>query len=132
MANPSFVGDRSLAQWQRAVRWIALGCVSPVAFAAGATCVGSSGSTITPVVELFTSEGCSSCPPADRWASTFKHVGNKSGNSSVLPVVVQAFHVGYWDSIRWVDRFAAPAYTQRQQAIVARQQLRSAYTPRPC
>ena len=82
-------------------------------------CTVTSGPTITPVVELYTSEGCSSCPPADKWASSLKDKG----------VVVQAFHVGYWDYIGWVDRFAAPAYTARQREIAARNDLRSIYTP---
>ena len=86
-------------------------------------CAIGSGSTITPVVELYTSEGCSSCPPADKWASTLKDKA-KAGE-----VVVQAFHVGYWDYIGWVDRFAAPAYTSRQRDIAAKNNLRSIYTP---
>lgn len=82
-------------------------------------CAASSGPLITPVLELYTSEGCSSCPPADQWASTLK------GRN----IVVQAFHVGYWDYIGWVDRFAAPAYTARQRELAARNRLRSIYTP---
>ncbi len=89
------------------------------ALAQSAQCSVASGPTITPVVELYTSEGCSSCPPADKWASTLKGSG----------AVVQAFHVGYWDYIGWVDRFAAPAYTQRQRDIAAKNNLRSIYTP---
>ena len=88
-------------------------------FAQPNQCSVASGATITPVVELYTSEGCSSCPPADKWASTLK------GSNTV----VQAFHVGYWDYIGWVDRFAAPAYTQRQRDIAAKNNLRSIYTP---
>ena len=88
-------------------------------FAQSNQCEVTSGPTITPVVELYTSEGCSSCPPADKWVSTLKGSG----------VVVQAFHVGYWDYIGWIDRFAAPAYTQRQRDIAARNNLRGIYTP---
>lgn len=93
--------------------------VATGALAQASQCSVASGPTITPVVELYTSEGCSSCPPADKWASTLK------GSN----VVVQAFHVGYWDYIGWVDRFAAPAYTNRQREIAARNNLRSIYTP---
>ncbi|WP_309678099.1 DUF1223 domain-containing protein [Polaromonas sp.] len=89
------------------------------AFAVQNQCSATSGASITPVVELYTSEGCSSCPPADQWASSLKGKG----------VVVQAFHVGYWDYIGWVDRFAAPAYTTRQRSVAARNKLRSIYTP---
>lgn len=88
-------------------------------FAMKNQCAATSGPAITPVVELYTSEGCSSCPPADKWASSLKGKG----------VVVQAFHVGYWDYIGWVDRFAAPAHTTRQREIAARNNLRSIYTP---
>ena len=71
------------------------------------------------MIELYTSEGCSSCPPADKWASSLKNSG----------AVVQAFHVGYWDYIGWVDRFAAPAHTSRQREVAATNQLRGIYTP---
>jgi len=84
------------------------------------TCAASSSAQVTPVVELYTSEGCNSCPPADRWLSALK---------AEPGAVALAFHVDYWDSLGWVDRFASPAYTQRQ----ARQQTvngsRYSYTP---
>jgi hypothetical protein len=89
------------------------------AFAAPAACTAASGPAVTPVMELYTSEGCSSCPPADKWVSSLKGSG----------MVVQAFHVGYWDYIGWVDRFAAPAYTKRQHEVAERNRLRSVYTP---
>ena len=88
-------------------------------FSAEPACSASSGENVTPVIELYTSEGCSSCPPADKWASSLKSSG----------AVVQAFHVGYWDYIGWVDRFAAPAYTSRQREVAATNQLRGIYTP---
>lgn len=101
--------------------------IAACALLAGATatsgmqnqCAARSGPLVTPVLELYTSEGCSSCPPADQWVSTLKG----------KDVVVQAFHVGYWDYIGWVDRFAAPAYTLRQREVAARNRLRSIYTP---
>jgi hypothetical protein len=86
-------------------------------------CKAQSGPQITPVVELFTSEGCSSCPPADQWLSRLKQ------QAASRAAVVQAFHVSYWDYIGWVDRFAAPAHTQRQKQIAASQRLSSIYTP---
>ena len=98
-------------------------CWSTGTFSQSNQCSVASGSTITPVVELYTSEGCSSCPPADKWASSLK------GTSASGGAVVQAFHVGYWDYIGWVDRFATPAYTQRQKDIAAKNNLRSIYTP---
>jgi hypothetical protein len=89
------------------------------AFAAQNTCSVASGPAVAPVIELYTSEGCSSCPPADKWVSSLKGSG----------MVVQAFHVGYWDYIGWVDRFAAPAYTKRQHEVAARNKLSGVYTP---
>ena len=87
------------------------------------SCAATSGVTVTPVIELFTSEGCSSCPPADKWLSALKQ------KSAAGEAVVQAFHVGYWDYIGWVDRFASPAYTQRQRDIATKNKLRGIYTP---
>jgi hypothetical protein len=86
-------------------------------------CSAKSAAQLIPVVELYTSEGCSSCPPADAWLSTLK-TAHKEGK-----VVAQAFHVSYWDYIGWTDRFAAPAYTQRQRELSARTNLNSIYTP---
>ena len=86
-------------------------------------CSAKSAATLTPVIELYTSEGCSSCPPADAWLSQMK-AAQKDGK-----VVAQAFHVNYWDYIGWTDRFAAPAYTQRQRELSQRTNLNSIYTP---
>lgn len=86
-------------------------------------CEAVSADLQTPVLELYTSEGCSSCPPADRWLSTLKPA------AAAGKAVVQAFHVGYWDYIGWVDRFASPAHTTRQRQIAAINSLRSIYTP---
>ena len=96
-----------------------LAIATHIAHAGQPVCEVQSGETRTPVIELYTSEGCSSCPPADRWLSTLKG----------KPVVAQAFHVAYWDYIGWADRFASPAYTDRQRTIAADNHLRSIYTP---
>jgi hypothetical protein len=90
-----------------------------VAMAAAPVCSVTSGERLTPVIELYTSEGCSSCPPADQWLSKLKG----------KPVVAQAFHVGYWDYIGWVDRFASPTFTVRQREVAGFNQLLSIYTP---
>lgn len=78
----------------------------------------------TTLVELFTSEGCSSCPPAEAW------LGKLSTNpglwSEFVPI---AFHVNYWDSLGWKDRFASPVFTQRQRAYTAAWNSESVYTP---
>lgn len=95
----------------------------PLAGAAAPACEAVSAARLTPVIELYTSEGCSSCPPADRWLSTLKPA------AAAGQAVVQAFHVGYWDYIGWVDRFASPAHTARQRQIASINGLRSIYTP---
>jgi hypothetical protein len=87
---------------------------------AAPTCSARSAATVTPVVELYTSEGCNSCPPADRWLSTMK---------ADAPVVALAFHVDYWDRLGWKDRFASPAYTQRQAEQQRPSGARFSYTP---
>ncbi len=77
------------------------------------------------VVELYTSEGCSSCPPADRWLSAL----NESALADDERVLPLALHVDYWDYIGWKDRFADPTYTSRQRQIAAQNKLRNIYTP---
>lgn len=72
------------------------------------------------VVELYTSEGCDSCPPADRWLSELR------GRPDVLAA---AFHVDYWDRLGWRDRFADPRYTQRQATLQNLRGGRFSYTP---
>jgi hypothetical protein len=72
------------------------------------------------VVELFTSQGCSSCPPADRI------LGEIASRDDVIAL---ALHVDYWDYIGWKDIFADPAYTQRQRAYARAAGARSIYTP---
>jgi hypothetical protein len=111
--------SRSRFSTSQSIAALTLASLATSALAQANQCSVASGPTITPVVELYTSEGCSSCPPADKWASTLK------GSHAV----VQAFHVGYWDYIGWVDRFAAPAYTNRQRELAARNNLNSIYTP---
>jgi len=93
------------------------------ALASTAACKAESAATLTPVIELYTSEGCSSCPPADRWLSTLK-ASAASGRA-----VVQAFHVGYWDYIGWIDRFANPSYTDRQRQVARLNGQSGIYTP---
>jgi len=85
-----------------------------------ATCSAQSAAIAAPVIELYTSEGCNSCPPADRWLSRLK------GDSSVVAL---AFHVDYWDRLGWKDRFASPAHTQRQAQQLPSNGARFSYTP---
>jgi len=76
------------------------------------------------VIELFTSEGCSSCPPADRWLSALR---DQPGLwAQWVPL---AFHVDYWDYIGWKDRFAQPSFGQRQRRYASEGNARAVYTP---
>ena len=73
-----------------------------------------------PLVELFTSQGCSSCPPADAMLAELSHRDD---------VVALALHVDYWDYIGWADDLADPAFTRRQQAYAEAKGSATVYTP---
>ena len=72
------------------------------------------------VVELYTSQGCSSCPPADEFVAML------AANPQILPL---ALHVDYWDYIGWEDKFANPKFTDRQKAYAKAVGSRTIYTP---
>ena len=76
------------------------------------------------LLELYTSEGCNSCPPTDRWVSNL-------AQPQLVPqrLVVLAFHVDYWNYLGWPDRFSQRRFTERQQTLVRANGLRTAYTP---
>lgn len=84
-----------------------------------ADCVARAETVSVPLVELYTSEGCSSCPPADRWLS-------RLAPGKVVPL---ALHVDYWDYIGWRDRFAQARFSQRQREMAGRGGGRVVYTP---
>jgi hypothetical protein len=83
-----------------------------------------SGAQQVGLLELYTSEGCSSCPPAEAWIS--QRYGGLSEPRSIVPV---AFHVDYWDQLGWKDRFAKVEFTARQQLYSASWGRGSVYTP---
>jgi hypothetical protein len=85
-----------------------------------ARCEAQSSGRLPLLVELYTSEGCDSCPPADRWLSSLKHRPD---------LVALAFHVDYWDRLGWADRFASPVHTQRQAQQQRSNGARFSYTP---
>ena len=77
------------------------------------------------VVELFTSEGCSSCPPADAMLIKLSH----QRNTNIANLILLEEHVEYWNDGGWHDRFSGPTYTQRQYDYVKDLHLKTAYTP---
>ncbi|MDF1691373.1 MAG: DUF1223 domain-containing protein [Zhongshania sp.] len=78
----------------------------------------------TATIELYTSEGCSSCPPADVWLSSLKY--DPQLFTRFIPM---AFHVDYWNQLGWRDRFSAAAYSTRQRQMQAHAVLSQVYTP---
>ena len=84
----------------------------------------SSGEQQVALIELYTSEGCSSCPPADRWMSQLK--SNPSLWKDFNPI---AFHVDYWDYIGWHDEFAEREFGERQRRYIDEGAARFVYTP---
>jgi hypothetical protein len=75
------------------------------------------------VVELFTSEGCSSCPPADQAVARIQR------ETRGQPVYILAFHVDYWNRLGWKDVFSDAAYSERQNRYAQWLHLKSVYTP---
>ena len=92
--------------------------------ALAASCHAASAVTTTPLYELYTSEGCSSCPPADRWLAA--HFPSQPAAGAPIAL---AFHVDYWDSLGWKDRFASADYTARQHASMEANHEGFVYTP---
>ena len=77
------------------------------------------------VVELFTSQGCSSCPPADALLRKI----HEYAEENKLPVYVLSFHVDYWNRLGWTDPYSDPTYTQRQRAYARHFGTDRVYTP---
>ena len=113
------------------VRWVhaCIGAAIGLAFASSAwsaACEARSGDTRAALVELYTSEGCSSCPPADR---ALIRLGTDTVAAQSVRVIPIALHVDYWDSIGWKDPFAQPAFTERQAWEVRANHRRTSFTP---
>jgi hypothetical protein len=96
-------------------RLFALAVLATLGFAAQAAAQAQG-----PVVELYTSQGCSSCPPADAL------LGELAGRDDVIAL---SFHVDYWDYIGWKDTFALPANGERQKGYAEALKARRVYTP---
>ena len=100
-----------------------LACMTIWTPAMAQTCRKESPAHTVALLELYTSEGCSSCPPADRALASLKTAAQ---NDQVVPL---ALHVDYWDYIGWTDRFAKPEFTMRQYQLVMEASSRAVYTP---
>jgi hypothetical protein len=108
----------------RAALALALGMGTAMpSFAATPSCRVSSPDVTVAVVELYTSQGCSSCPPADRWLS-----GLPAGGPHFQAIPL-ALHIGYWDYIGWKDPFARREFNERQYQLAAFNGSRGVYTP---
>lgn len=102
----------------------AISCSLATASYAGTACEVKSGAATAALVELYTSEGCSSCPPADRALSDLRR---KMGQNAVL--IPLALHVSYWNRIGWVDAYSQKSFDARQGQLLERARKRVAYTP---
>ncbi len=112
-----------MPSFPRTLRCTTLFIVSFLVATTGAvaqSCEASSGAKPPAVVELYTSEGCSSCPPADRWLSTLKHPDG---------VLALSFHVNYWNHLGWRDPFATSETTARQYRLKEALGGKYVYTP---
>lgn len=89
-----------------------------------AACDVNSGPKTTALVELYTSEGCSSCPPADKFLSTFP--SRRYGLDQVVPI---SLHVDYWDYIGWKEPFAQARFSERQSWLVHANGHKTVFTP---
>ncbi len=87
-------------------------------------CSAKSGPQTVALVELYTSEGCDSCPPVDRWLSTLK--GDQKFEGRAIPL---AMHVDYWDNLGWQDPYSQPVFTARQREISSIHHDSTVYTP---
>jgi hypothetical protein len=105
------------------MRWLLLLLLGMSAMVEAVQCVSESGQGTTALVELYTSEGCSSCPPADRWLSA---IAQRQAPESVVPL---ALHVDYWDYIGWKDPYARREFSLRQRKLSQLQKLALVYTP---
>lgn len=102
----------------------ALGLATLTSVGNAASCAVESGPRRVALLELYTSEGCDSCPPTDRWISTLPARGLDSAR-----VVTLGFHVDYWNYLGWNDPFSKADYSARQRAASQRNHATVIYTP---
>jgi len=130
----SLFRSRVTAGWMRAVNRLSGGVIFAFGLYSLSTSTAQprdaepvlfqSKATQTTLLELYTSEGCSSCPPAELWLSRLKE--SPKLWKDFVPV---AFHVDYWDYLGWKDLFAAKAYSERQSAYAAQWHQDAVHTP---
>jgi hypothetical protein len=96
-----------------------------VPFSAFAQDVAASKPASIAIVELFTSEGCSSCPPAD---ALLRQINLKQTNAGQLIVGISE-HVNYWNNLGWRDPYSLPVFTERQSVYASRLSAEGSYTP---
>ena len=108
----------------RALQWLLMSVFFMTPAVATGILQFTSSPTQTQMLELYTSEGCSSCPPAEAYLNGYTE--NPELWARYIPL---AFHVDYWDAIGWKDRYADPAFTARQRNYAALNTTTSVYTP---
>ena len=113
-----------MSQWRTWTALAVTGMLSIAGPAAAAGCQAHSLPHRVSVLELYTSEGCSSCPPADRWLSGLPQHG--IDGTMVIPL---AFHVDYWNQLGWPDRFSQAGFSERQRRLNDRLKSGAIFTP---
>lgn len=101
------------------------GLALAIAFGLARTVAAEEPTTGFAVIELFTSEGCSSCPPADRLLARLDAWADQNNQ----PVLALSFHVDYWNRLGWTDPYSSPNFTARQRSYAAAAGTESVYTP---
>jgi hypothetical protein len=86
--------------------------------------VAQSGPQRASLLELYTSEGCSSCPPAEKWMASL--LENEGLWKNIVPI---SFHVDYWDYLGWKDPYSSPVFTKRQHTYAREWNTETVYTP---
>jgi len=117
-------GSREPGPFLRMKLLVPLICVMGVTAAAAHPAKFSSGPSQVALIELYTSEGCSSCPPADRWLAKLR---DEPGLWREF--VPMEFHVTFWDSLGWKDRLSRSDYTDREHAYASAWGASNVYTP---